>query len=91
MANYDTKTCKFRKCVKVIRWVCFNVHKDPENHYRELLLLFKHFHELKIDLKKSHNFWKYAYLNEIDDIEKNNNNVYNFYIKNKSDDEWDNL
>jgi hypothetical protein len=70
MANYNTKTCKIRKCVKVIHWVCFNVHKDHENHYKELLLLFKPFHESKIDLKKCHDFWKDAYLNEKDNIEK---------------------
>ncbi len=70
IANYNTKTCKICKCVKVIHWVCFNVHKYLENHYRELLLLFKPFHELEIDLKKCHNFWKYVYLNEKDNIEK---------------------
>ncbi len=51
IANYNIKTCKIYKCVKVIHWVCFNVHKNPENHYRELLLLLKPFHESKIDLK----------------------------------------
>jgi hypothetical protein len=70
IANYNTKTCKIRKCVKVIHWVCFNVHKDPENHYKELLLLLKPFHELEIDLKKCHDFWKDAHLNEKDNIEK---------------------
>lgn len=54
IANYDTKTCKICKHAKIICWACLNVHKDPEDHYRELLLLFKPFCESKINLKKSH-------------------------------------
>jgi hypothetical protein len=52
IANYDNKTHKIRICVRVICWVCFNVHKDLENHYKKLLLLLKPFHKSKIDLKK---------------------------------------
>jgi hypothetical protein len=50
--------------IKVIHWVCFNVHKDHVNHYRELLLLFKSFCELKINFAKFDTFWKDAYLSE---------------------------
>jgi hypothetical protein len=43
IANYDTKTCKICKCV--IFWACFNVHTNPKNHCKELLLLFYPFCE----------------------------------------------
>ncbi len=71
----------------------FYVHKDFENYSKELLLLLllKLFHELEIDLKKFHNFWEDAYLNEKNNIEKIKKKMYNLNIKNKSDDEWDDL
>jgi hypothetical protein len=43
VVKYDTKKCKRYKQSKFIRWVCFNVHKETETHYKKLLLLFKHF------------------------------------------------
>jgi hypothetical protein len=47
---------------------------------------------LEIHLKKNHNFWKDAYLNEKNNIEKiKKKYVYNFNIKNKNDHEWDDL
>jgi hypothetical protein len=59
---------------------------------KELLSLFKHFHKLKIDLKKIHIFWKDAYLNEKNNIEKiKKTYVHNLNTNNKNDDEWDNL
>ncbi len=45
ITTYDTEACKICICAKMICWACFNVHKDPENHYRELLLLFEPFCE----------------------------------------------
>ncbi len=62
--NYDTKKYKRYKQNKVICWVCFNVHKYPENHYRKILLLFKPFVNLKNHLEKLDILWKDAYLSE---------------------------
>jgi hypothetical protein len=45
ITNDDIKTCKR---VKIIHWVCFNVHKNLENRYKKLLLLFKPFCGSKI-------------------------------------------
>lgn len=36
---------------KIIHLVSFNFHKNPKDHYRELLFLFHHFHKSKTDLK----------------------------------------
>ncbi len=66
----------------------FNVHKDSENHYRELLLLFRNFRELKTNLAKFDNFWRDAYLSENNNNEKlKKKHVYHFNISTKYDDE----
>jgi hypothetical protein len=48
---------------KNICWVSFNLHKNLENHYKTLLLLFKPFFETKTNLKKSCISWNNAYIN----------------------------
>ncbi len=51
VANYDTKINKRRSKSKIICWVSFNQHKNPENHYKELLVLFKPFQKLEFNLE----------------------------------------
>ncbi len=33
-ANDDVKTCKKCNNSKIIHWVCLNLHKDLDNHYK---------------------------------------------------------
>ncbi len=56
VTNCDMKTCKKCKHNKIIYWVSFNFLKDPHNHYKKLLLLFKPFNILKLELKGQHLF-----------------------------------
>jgi len=92
IANYNTKTCKIHKCAKINCWVYFmfiKILKIIIRNYDYYYLNF--FHELEIDLKKFHNFWEDAYLNEKNNIEFFFKKMYNLNIKSKSDDEWDDL
>jgi hypothetical protein len=63
VVEHNTKNHKKYKQNKIICWVSFNLHKDLENHYRTLLLLFKPFHETKKNLKKNSVSWNDAYIN----------------------------
>ncbi len=36
---------------KIIHLISFNIHKNPKDRYKELLLLFHYFHKSKTDLK----------------------------------------
>jgi hypothetical protein len=52
VANYDIKTLKKYKKSNVAHSVGFNKHKDLENHYRKLLLLFSPFIMSEVSQKK---------------------------------------
>jgi hypothetical protein len=56
-------------CNKIIHWVSFNLHKDPNNHYKKLLLLFKPFLGLETNSISGHILWKDVYTNQEYDIE----------------------
>jgi hypothetical protein len=47
----NIKIYKRYKHSEIINWVSFNLHKDPKNHYKKILLLFKLFCEIDVFLK----------------------------------------
>jgi hypothetical protein len=86
VANYDTKINKIHYKSKIICWVSFNQHKNPKNHYRELLFLFKPFQKSELNLQNNYDSWKHAYMEQKNDLEKmriNPSKIFNI--------EWDNL
>ncbi len=92
IANYDTKVNKRRYKSKIIRWVSFNQHKNPKNHYRELLFLFKPFQKSELNLENNCDSWKHAYMEQKNDTKKMwKTFIYNFNPSNNSNIEWDNL
>ncbi len=52
-SNYDTKTCKNGK---IIHWVLFNIHKDPQNNYKYF------YYYLNIFNLKNEASWKDSYM-----------------------------
>jgi hypothetical protein len=54
VTTYDAKTYIKHNENRIIHWVSFIICKDSENHYRELLLLFKHFLGIEANWK----YWK---------------------------------
>ncbi len=62
----------------------FNLHKDPKNHYKEFLLLFKPFCETKSNLKKNFVSWNNAYITLKNDIKKTQifKNIFSIKIMN---------
>lgn len=46
---------------KIIRWINFNQHKDPEKYYREQLLLLSPFLVSEMLQKGQHKMWHDAY------------------------------
>ncbi len=92
VVNYDTKINERHNKSKIFRWVSFNQHKNPRNHYKELLFLFKFFQKLEFNLQNNCDSWKYAYMEQKNDIEKMKKKiVYNFNPSSNFDIEWDNL
>ena len=62
-----------RKRPCIIRCIRYNEHKDPENHFREKLMLFVPYRESENLLKKNYQTWYEAYLFHklhVDTIEK---------------------
>jgi hypothetical protein len=54
IANYDIRSLKNKyKKQKIIWWVGFNKHKDLNNHYKKLLLLFSPFTTIGISQKQT--------------------------------------
>ncbi len=53
VANYDTRVNKKHNKSKIICWVSFNQHKNPKNHYRKLLFLFKPFQKSEFNLQNN--------------------------------------
>jgi len=49
VVNYDTKVNKIHNKIKIICWVSLNQQKNPKNHYRQLLFLFKPFKKLDVN------------------------------------------
>jgi hypothetical protein len=76
VANYDKKKLN-KKCTKskIISWVSFNQHKNLENHYRKLLLLYKPFQILEFNLRRTHDSWENAYIEQNNNIKKSKNNL----------------
>jgi hypothetical protein len=92
VANYDIKLNKRHYKSKIICWVSFNQHKILENHYKNLLLLFKPFQKMELNLQTNCDSWKDAYMEQKNDIEKMwIFFLYNFNPSNNSNIEWDNL
>jgi hypothetical protein len=52
VAKHNIKNHKRYKHSEIIHWVSFNLHKDPKNHYKKLLLLFKKNCEIEKNWKK---------------------------------------
>jgi hypothetical protein len=52
------------------------LYQDLENHYRELLLLFKPFNKSELKIKNYQTTWKDAYTLEKDNIEKTQKKLY---------------
>jgi len=65
VVNYDKKKLN-KKCTKskIIHWVSFNQHKDLENHYKKLLLLYKPFRILEFNLQRNHDSWENVYIEQ---------------------------
>ena len=59
-----------RKKDQIIRYANYSKKKDPENHYRERLMLFLPWRNEKTDLKGNCNSYKERYMMHKDDIEK---------------------
>jgi hypothetical protein len=58
VANYDIVNLrKKRKSFHIIRYVHYNEHRDPKNHYKEQLLLFIPFFDYERTLKGDHSTW----------------------------------
>jgi hypothetical protein len=70
VVHYDTKVNKRHSKNKIIHWVSFNQHKNAKNHYRELLFLFEPLQDLKLNLQNNCDSWRYAYMEQKNDIEK---------------------
>ncbi len=70
VANYDTKINKRHNKNKILGWVSFNQHENPENHYKELLFLFKQFQKSEFNLQNNCDSWKNAYMEQKHDIKK---------------------
>jgi GR25 family glycosyltransferase involved in LPS biosynthesis len=47
ITNDDIKTCKH---VKIINWVCFNVHKNLENRYKKYYYYLNLFVDQKLQM-----------------------------------------
>lgn len=58
-----------RKKQCILRWVHFDVEKEPENFYRELLMLFTHWRNDVKDLKGNCLSFETMYLNKKDEID----------------------
>jgi hypothetical protein len=54
VANYNINNFKELCVLKIVRWVNFNLHRDPKNHYHEYLLLFCHICDSEEFLKSNH-------------------------------------
>jgi hypothetical protein len=70
VVEHNTKNHKKYKHSKIIHWVSFNLHKDPKNHYRKLLLLFKPFRATETNLKDNFVSLNNAYITSKNDIKK---------------------
>ncbi len=68
VTNYDTKVNKRCNKSKIIHWVSFNQHECQENHYKELLFLFKSFQKSEFHLQNNYDSWKYVYMEQKNDI-----------------------
>jgi hypothetical protein len=76
----------------MICWISFNQHKNPENRYKKLLLLFKPFQKSEFNFQNNCDSWKNAFIYIYIYIEKKwKKNVYNLNPSNNSNIEWDNL
>ncbi len=58
VVNYDTKVNKIHNKIKIICWVSLNQQKNPKNHYRKLLFLFKPFKKLDVNFANNCDSWK---------------------------------
>lgn len=71
--TFESKKIKRRKIPHVIRYVRYNQHIDPDNFYREKLMLFLPYRETEENCKHSKQTWYEAFLVhklEIESIEK---------------------
>jgi hypothetical protein len=92
VANYNINNFKKLGVPKIIRWVNFNLHRDPENHYREQLLLFCPFRGLEESLKSGHASWHTAFDQQQEHIMPVRNQfVYKFQKGTEYSDEWNTL
>jgi hypothetical protein len=61
-ANYEIVNLREkRKKIHIIRYAHYNEHRDPENYYREQLLLVIPFFDNEETLKGDHSPWNVAY------------------------------
>jgi len=63
--TYDTKVNKRCSKSKMICWISFNQHKNPENRYKKLLLLFKPFQKSEFNFQNNCDSWKNAYMEKL--------------------------
>jgi len=60
--KYDTKVNKRCSKSKMICWISFNQHKNLENRYKELILLFKPFQKSEFNFQNNCDSWKNPYM-----------------------------
>ena len=63
-----------KKCPNILRWVHFDIETDSENHYRELLMLFKPWRN-EGDLIKTFSSYEQSYIS-CRDVVENKRKVY---------------
>ena len=74
---------KYRKVPKVIRYVRYNQTKDPENYYREQLMLFMPWRNEQKDLLGSFGTYR-AHYNTMKESLEIKRNQYKIILKNLS-------
>jgi hypothetical protein len=93
VANYNIVNFREkRKKSHIICYVHYNEHRDPENYYREQLLLFILFFDNEHTFKGDHSTWTVAYnMHEIQIILLIKTFIYNFDNNNAYTTNWENI
>jgi DNA replication protein DnaC len=92
VAKFNVNNFKEFSVPQIIQWVNFNLYRDPENHYREQLLLFCPFHGFEESLKNGHDTWHDAFNEQQEYMTPIcNQYVHKFKTGSQYKDEWSTL
>lgn len=64
----DGSILRLRKTSKIIRYVRYNKEQDPENYFREQLMLFYPWRKEEIDLREMDGSYETCYKNNVEII-----------------------